>query len=179
MPKARKKRVMTLAVLDGEEHLLDLETGRQRSQLPAALRALRRIPQGAVSQVRIEQVLVTAGIRVTRDAEGDTLAHLLGDEVNLVVSPDWLYVRFVKLVEIGAFVPDTVKHAVVGHLNTEFNLARFCLLNDTEVYADYAMSYERGISAVQLVQMLKAFTRAVNAAFTSDAAASLLGEQGR
>lgn len=174
MPQSSKQQVMTLAIEDGEEHILNFETGLQHTQLPAALRAMRRIPQGAVSQARIEQVLVAAGIRVTHDEDGDTLAQLLGDEVNLLVTPERLFVRFIKLASISAFVPEHVKHAAVGQLNNDFDVVRFRLLDSDRVCVDYSMTYERGIAPVQLVQMLKGFTWAVKAAFTSDTAAELL-----
>jgi hypothetical protein len=79
VPKESQQELITLAVEDGVEHILDLSTGQQIAEMPKALRDLRRIAERSVNKAKIEAVLRAAGIASYRDEEEDLVAIVFGD----------------------------------------------------------------------------------------------------
>ena len=93
MPKESQQELITLAVEDGVEHILDLSTGQQIAEMPKALRDLRRIAERSVNKAKIEAVLRAAGIASYRDEEDDLVAIVFGEEVHIIITPDSTLLR--------------------------------------------------------------------------------------
>jgi len=168
-------QTMLLSREDGVEHMLDLSTGQQFRRFPEALTSMRRLKEREVTQERIEEILAVAGIRTSRDDDGDTLVSAMGETVNILVSPERKFVRFLKLVVVPPGASDDTKCVVVSRLNNEYDVVRFRLWAEEGFCADYSMPFEHGLSPAQLVSMLLGFTWVIRTALQSDIAADLLG----
>lgn len=168
-------QTMLLSREDGVEHMLDLNTGKQFQRFPETVAAMPRLKEREVTQERIEEILAAAGIKTSRDEDGDTLVSAMGETVNIVMSPDRQFVRFLKLVVVPPGASEETKCVVVSRLNNEYDVVRFRLWAEEGFCADYSMPFEHGLSPAQLVSMLLGFTWVIRTALQSDIAAELLG----
>lgn len=169
---------MVVALVDGEEHVLDFGSGKLTKRFPSAVAAMLPLAEDEVTKERVEEILAAAGIKTTRDEDDDIVAHALGEPVNVMISEERQFVRFVKLVRVGAFVSEESRSEAVTKLNHEFDVVRFRLWHDTGICADYSMPFTYGILPAQLVSMLLGVSWVVQSALRSDIASELLGETG-
>ncbi len=175
MTEEPQQELMTLAVENGIEHILDLNTGRQLRAMPAALRQMRRLAERSVNKDKIQAVLKAAGIFTFRDAEDDLVARLFDEDINIIVMDDCELVRFLRFRALKPFVPEDALNSALRLVSLNFDVARFRSANDGLVCADYSMSYEHGISPQQMVGMLRGFAWTVKQAFESEELSELLG----
>ena len=174
MPKESKQELITLAVEDGIEHVLDLSTGEQMAEMPKALREMRRIAERSVNKAKIEAVLRAAGIASYRDDEDDLVAIVFGEEVHIIITPDSTLLRFLLLRALKPFVPEAALNESLRLTNLEVDVVRIRSANDGLVCADYAMNYQYGISPQQIVGMLRGFAWTVKQTFEHGEIAGLL-----
>ena len=174
MPKESQQELITLAVEDGVEHILDLSTGQQIAEMPKALRDLRRIAERSVNKAKIEAVLRAAGIASYRDEEDDLVAIVFGEEVHIIITPDSTLLRLLLLRALKPFVPEAALNESLRLANLEAYVVRIRSANDGLVCADYAMSYQYGVSPQQMVGMLRGFAWTVQQMFAHGEIAGLL-----
>lgn len=167
---------MIVAVTDGEEHVLDFGSGKLTKRFPADVAAMLPLAEDEVTKERLEEILAAAGIKTSRDADDDVVAHAYGEAVTLLISAERQFVRFLKLVRVGPFVSEESRSEAVTKLNCEFDVVRFRLWGETGICGDYAMPFTYGILPAQMVTMLLGFSWVVKSALQSDIAAELLGE---
>lgn len=165
MPKKPVQELVTLAIEDGVEHILDLRTGTQKRRLPAPLRAMRRLAEWSVSRERIEALLSAASLPHYRDQDGDIVVNLYGEDVWILLNAERTLLRFVKVLEVKPAVPDDALNTVLRQLNNGYDVVRFRCFIDGFICADYSMSYANGLSPQQVVEMLQGFTSTVQMAF--------------
>ncbi len=169
---------MVVALVDGEEHVLDFGSGKLTKRFPSEVAAMLPLAEDEVTKERVEEILAASGIRTTRDEDDDVVAHALGEAVNILISEERQFVRFLKLVPVGAFVSEESRSEAATKLNHEFDVVRFRLWHDTGICADYAMPFTYGILPAQLVTMLLGFSWVVKSALQSEIVAELRGEMG-
>ena len=171
-----KQDLMTLAVEHGEEHILDLTTGQLSRQLLGPLRRMRRVAKRRVTTNRLMDILVAADLRYGFNADDseDLWVELYGTRVVVMLNQDRRFVRFVRAETLQPFVPDQEINAVLNHLNSEYDVAKFRSWDAGLVCAEYAMSYEHGLSPQEMIEMLKGFAETVQQAFDSEPLASML-----
>lgn len=167
---------MVVALVDGDEHVLDFGSGKLTKRFAPAVVAMLPLMEDEVTKERLEEILAAAGIKTSRDDDDDIVAHALGESVHVLISGERQFVRFVKLVRVGSFVSEEARSEAVVNLNHEFDVVRFRLWHDTGICADYAMPFMYGILPAQLVSMLLGFSWVVKSAMQSDIVAELLGE---
>lgn len=167
---------MVVALVDGDEHVLDFGSGKLTKRFAPAVVAMLPLMEDEVTKERLEEILGAAGITTSRDDDDDLVAHALGESVHVMISGERQFVRFVKLVRVGPFVSEEARSEAVVKLNHEFDVVRFRLWHDTGICADYAMPFTYGILPAQMVAMLLGFSWVVKSALQSDIVSELLGE---
>lgn len=177
MPKQSQQDLITLAVEDGVEHILDLSTGQQIAEMPKALRDMRRIAERSVNKAKIEVVLRAAGIASYRDDEDDLVAIVFGEEVHIIISTESELLRFLCLRALKPFVPEAALSESLRLTNLEADVVRIRSANDGLVCADYAMSYQFGVSPQQMVGMLRGFAWTVQQTFAHGEISGLLAAE--
>lgn len=180
-PAALRRRLagsMVVALVDGDEHVLDFGSGKLTKRFAPAVVAMLPLAEDEVTTERLEEILTAAGITTSRDDDDDLVAHALGESVHVMISGERQFVRFVKLVRVGPLVSEEARSEAVVKLNHEFDVVRFRLWHDTGICADYAMPFSYGILPAQMVSMLLGFSWVVKSAMQSDIVAELLGETG-
>lgn len=177
MPKESQQELITLAVEDGVAHVLNLSTGQQIAEMPKALREMRRIAERRVNKEKIEAVLRAAGIASYRDDEDDLVAIVFGEDVHIIITPDCTLLRFLRLRALKPFVSEAALNESLRLTNLEADVVRIRSANDGLVCADYAMSYQYGISPQQIVGMLRGFAWTVKQTFAYGEIAGMLAAE--
>ena len=169
-----ESHIFPLGREDGDEHALDLRTGRLLSRLNRASAEGAVLEPDDVTPSLLEQAYLAAGLDTAWDEDGDLLVRIFGDFANVVVMPERKQIRFIKLFEISEFAPDELKFAMANRLNVEWDVVRFHVPVSTRLVADYTLPYDQGVSPLQLVMVLQGFVATVIEALGSCPDAGLI-----
>jgi hypothetical protein len=172
--RRRLPGAMVVALADGEEHELDFGSGQLRKQFPAAVAAMPPLAESEVTKARLEELLRAAGIRTSRDADDDLVAHALGESVAVIIAQDRKFVRFVKRVPVEPIISEFKRSEAVTRLNHEFDVVRFRLWDEVGICAEYAMPFAHGVIPAHIVAMLLGVSWVMKSALESEIAAELL-----
>ncbi|MDE2845951.1 MAG: YbjN domain-containing protein [Gemmatimonadota bacterium] len=119
------------------------------------------ISENQVTTETLVALFERAFYKVQVDSDGDVVITVDGNIVYVSVIENLNLLRYVTVFQVRESVSTESKLALVNHLNDDYILCRFSIYEQQPdlLIADYYLSFEKGITAFQIVTSLRLFAR--------------------
>ena len=116
-----------------------------------------------VSLDTLEQLFKRAFFNTSRDSDGDLVVQGDGPRVIVLLDDEKQMVKFLAMYGLKDNAPLQLKHTLVNKMNDDVIFVRFSVPEQRSdmLVADYYLPYEGGISAFQIINAMRLFSRVV------------------
>jgi len=128
-----------------------------------------------ITLIRLQALYEQAGIRTEVDDDGDLAVHPGELKAFVHLNEANRQIRYVAYYGIDETAPRLDKLELLNRMNSDYIFARFALVDDEAISADFYLPYEGGVPAELIVESLQLFGVAVPSAIAGCNEAGLIG----